>query len=295
MLKQAVAKFVRRTCQIFFEEKLAFEKRTQTSVKQPARPHKQPPFMGEDHTPAGVDVDSIALLKDIHLGKRCFVIGNGPSLRMEDLDRLRWEYTFASNKIYLAFKETDWRPTYYSVEDSLVMRQHAAEINAIQDTLKLMPSFSYLHLGCDINTFFFRFPIVGDSKAPLKNKDFPQFSSDAGTCVYWGSTIVYTQIQLAVHMGFRDIYVIGVDHSYITPKKLKDKTYYISEGEQNHFSAEYRPKGEKWHKPQLEVLKRSYRRAKEACDARGVRIFNASRSTKLDAFPRINFDDIPGI
>ena len=69
----------------------------------------------------------VAGLKDIHKGQRCFIVGNGPSLKIEDLDLLKDEITFACNKIFLAFTETEWRPTYYSVLDILVA-EHNADI-----------------------------------------------------------------------------------------------------------------------------------------------------------------------
>ena len=37
-------------------------------------------------------------LKDSHKGKRGFVIANGPSLKMDDLDQLTDEITIASNR-----------------------------------------------------------------------------------------------------------------------------------------------------------------------------------------------------
>ena len=59
-------------------------------------------------------------LKNRYAGKRCFVIGNGPSLTKEDLELLRNEVTFASNRIYKMFDKTDWRPTFYAVFDESV-------------------------------------------------------------------------------------------------------------------------------------------------------------------------------
>ena len=59
-------------------------------------------------------------LKDKYKGQRCFVIGNGPSLTAEDLNLLKGEVTFASNRIYKMFEQTDWRPTYYAVFDEWV-------------------------------------------------------------------------------------------------------------------------------------------------------------------------------
>ncbi len=59
------------------------------------------------------DSNKLKGYKNIHSGERCFVIGNGPSLTPEDLDKLKNEYSFASNHIYKIFDRTNWRPTYY--------------------------------------------------------------------------------------------------------------------------------------------------------------------------------------
>ena len=57
--------------------------------------------------------------KNSHLGERCFIVGNGPSLKIEDLEKLyvNGEITFAFNMIYKIFDQTLWRPTYYGISD----------------------------------------------------------------------------------------------------------------------------------------------------------------------------------
>ena len=49
-------------------------------------------------------------------GQACFIVGNGPSLNSRDLNLIKKEgyITFAANKIYRIFKETDWRPVHAS-------------------------------------------------------------------------------------------------------------------------------------------------------------------------------------
>ncbi len=61
-------------------------------------------------------------LLDIHRGERCFVVGNGPSLKVDDLDKLVGEITFASHRIFLDFEQTQWWPTYYAMCDAVVER-----------------------------------------------------------------------------------------------------------------------------------------------------------------------------
>ena len=55
--------------------------------------------------------DQIRKYKDIGKGKRCFVIGNGPSLKVSDLERIKNEDCFAANRIFKIFPNTTWRPT----------------------------------------------------------------------------------------------------------------------------------------------------------------------------------------
>lgn len=67
-----------------------------------------------------------------HRGRRCFVVGNGPSLRMADLDRLVNEITFASNRIWLAFDQTPWRPSYYTMCDTIVARENQEKTRSLE-------------------------------------------------------------------------------------------------------------------------------------------------------------------
>ena len=44
-------------------------------------------------------------LKGVAAGKRCFIVGNGPSLTVEDLERIQNEDSFACNYIFRIFKD----------------------------------------------------------------------------------------------------------------------------------------------------------------------------------------------
>lgn len=102
-------------------------------------------------------------LKDKHKGMRCVIVGNGPSLAVRDLDKLKNEITFASNRIFLAFSETEWRPTYYTMCDIVVARENV-------DIIKALPLFKvfagsvrrYYH--DDPRAVFVNFPRSEDEK-----------------------------------------------------------------------------------------------------------------------------------
>lgn len=232
---------------------------------------------------------ALSLLRDRHRGCRAVIVGNGPSLRISDLDRLHGEVSFASNKIFLAYPDTSWRPTYYSVEDYLVLQQNWQEICSLQGSLKLFPANTRAYGYHAPDTVFAPFLPPRSFADPLSDPEFPAFSSDLVQGISWGSTIVYSQIQMAVFMGCEEIVLIGLDHSYVLPDTKRGNTYRHT-GEQNHFHPEYRTPGEIWHQPNLDVLEVSYMRAKRACEEQGIRILNASRRSELRVFERADFD-----
>ena len=233
----------------------------------------------------------LSLLRDRHQGERAVIVGNGPSLKADDLNRLCNLVTFGSNKIYLAYEETRWRPTYYSVEDHLVLQNNLEQIQTLSGSVKIFPAntrdFGY-HAG---DTVFVPFLPPTSFEAPLSDPEFPAFSRDLSHGIAWGSTIVYSQIQMALYMGCSEIILIGVDHSYQTPPE-RHGNQYISSGEQNHFHPEYRTPGEAWHQPNLKVLDVSYAKARAVCEDANVRVLNASRESALTIFERANFDDL---
>lgn len=83
----------------------------------------------------------LAAYKDIYTGQRCFLIGNGPSLRAEDLTRLHeaGEITFAFNRVYNIFEQTPWRPTFYISQDEKMLAGCADVVNGLDLPAKFIP------------------------------------------------------------------------------------------------------------------------------------------------------------
>ena len=77
---------------------------------------------------AGQSCQQMLAFKEKHLGERCFIIGNGPSLRKTDLSLLKNEVTFGLNRIYLLFDEMDFATSYYVAVNKLVLQQCSHEI-----------------------------------------------------------------------------------------------------------------------------------------------------------------------
>lgn len=222
--------------------------------------------------------------RGIHAGMRGFVIGNGPSLRMSDLDRLRSEVCIASNKIYLAYEETDWRPNYVTCSDKLVwakirdeMSMHFSEILAVStmDVRNVpIPVIVARHLGGHAS--------VADA-----------FSSDCSRGVYAGRTVTYFNLQVAAHLGLNPIYLIGCDHYYSGEAGVSEHGAVIKHSDVvNHFSPKYRTAGESVNSAPITEMNDAFRVGRRVAESRGIHIINATRGGHLEVFQRASMDEI---
>lgn len=224
---------------------------------------------------------------------RCFVIGNGPSLNRTNLERLRDEVTFAMNGFFLKTPELSWLPTFYVVEDHLVAEDRAPWIREFKGPVKLFPANLAYCLEEAEDTVFFNL---------RPRKSYPHgfdFSLDAADVVYTGGTVTYSCLQLAHYLGFKEIYLIGVDADYAIPTDAK----YVGEtsvgeidmesDDANHFHPDYFGKGFRWHDPNVDKMLLAYEEARKVTDEAGHgRIFNAGVGGKLEVFPRVDYESL---
>ncbi len=215
--------------------------------------------------------------RNCHRGQRCFIIGNGPSLKKTNLGLLRDEITFGMNRIYMLFPEMGFPTTYYVSINTLVIEQCAEEIKSLT-----MPKFI---------TWRGRHWLANDPGSIFLDTDYtgPEtFSGDVCGSVFEGSTVTYVALQIAFHMGFETVILIGVDHSFKT--KGPANATVISQGDDlNHFAPEYFGKGFKWQLPDLEASERAYHLARQAYEDGGRSVLDATVGGKLTVFPKVDY------
>ena len=106
----------------------------------------------------------------------------------------------------------------------------------------------------------------------------PKFSDDFSKRSYAGSTVTYACLQLAVYMGFKEIYLLGVDFSSGDIKNSKYAHFHIEE------------------ELVAVCFKRqvgaAYISAKRYADQHGIKIYNATRGGELEVFTRVDFDTL---
>jgi hypothetical protein len=214
--------------------------------------------------------------KDKHCGERCFIIGNGPSLKRTNLSHLKNEVTIGLNRIYLLFDELGFSTSYYVSVNKLVIKQFASDIEALpmakfinwsaRDTIEYTSNMIFLH-----------------------SRPGPAFYQNLVEGVWEGATVTYVAMQIAYYLGFDTVVLIGVDHSFAT--KGKPHSTVTSQGDDpNHFDDRYFGKGVTWQLPDLEMSEVAYRIAKYQFESKGRKIIDATVGGKLDVFPKVQYE-----
>lgn len=177
---------------------------------------------------------SLADLRNKYEGERVFMIGNGPSLADTPLKLLEDEYTFAMNKINKIYSETSWRPSFYIMSWSpkkIENERNASDDRYVEENIDLgIPCF--ITSDCaDIygehgNVYYFdkhsltvnednwlnRATLEDAGRADIETLERVWMDDvEQGVYIYH---IMYAATQMAVYMGFDELYFVGCDLGY---------------------------------------------------------------------------------
>ncbi|MDF9795211.1 hypothetical protein OKW21_000474 [Catalinimonas alkaloidigena] len=216
--------------------------------------------------------------KDIHKGEDCFIIGNGPSLNKIDIEKLNDYYTFGLNKIYLINKNKNLKIDYLASINPYVIEQSIEQFKSmdlevflslqscIEKELKIESGINYLNIKRGI-----------------------QFSRDCSTHVGAGHTVTFTAMQLAYYMGFKRVFLVGIDHNFFQTGKPNEEQV-LTGDDINHFDNNYFS-GQKWQLADLEGSEAAYSLAKYYFNKDEKQIIDATYEGKLTIFPKISYHE----
>lgn len=213
-------------------------------------------------------------LKNLHQGKKAVIICNGPSLNNVDLSLLDGVFTFGLNKINLLFDRSSFRPSSIVAVNEKVIEQNAEFYN--QTDLPL-----FIDSKAD-GLIKFRKNVTFLHSASIKN-----VTRDSSISVNQGGTVTFVAMQLAFHMGFEKVALIGCDHYF---KETGPANALAKSGQEdvNHFDKNYFAGGQAWHLPDLPQNEYSYSMAKELYSAYGRELYNCTEGGYLEIFPRLS-------
>ena len=214
---------------------------------------------------------------DKYAGQKAVILCNGPSLLKADLRLLEGVFCYGLNKINLLFDKNEFRPSCIVAVNPFVIEQNEAFFNSTNIRLFLDA----------IGTKFVR---ARDNVVFLHSSGTPGFAQDCSLSVFQGHTVTYVAMQLAFHMGFHDVALIGCDHDFAV-KGPANATVVADKEDKSHFDPRYFSAGMKWQLPDLAQSEAAYEMARAEFHAAGRRLVNCTEGGKLEILERMTLRD----
>lgn len=220
-------------------------------------------------------------LKGKESGKRCFIIGNGPSLCLGDLEKLMDEDCIGTNEIHKIFDKTKWRPKYYLIMDrySKSTPKQVADIDC-----------QNVFLG----DYYCRFNDVEREKYICLHQHYSlcrheyKVSDNIEKKIICAPTVSFGAMQIMAYLGYKEIYLLGFDHNYSFELDKSGKV--IASGkESSHF---FKDDVAEDIIADVNGMTKAYEAFQKYAISHGIIIKNATRGGKLEVFERVDFDSL---
>jgi len=211
----------------------------------------------------------------------CFILGNGPSLKNVNLDRLKDYDTFSVNYFYRS--NLNFSSTYHVMVDNAFWQEESAIeylFRAYSDQQK--------------TKFIFRSPVsrlfddrqVNKNRAYFVVQKFVQYEDYLAIDMTYSQTacmnVVLAALQCAIFMGYEKIYLLGCDFNQFA---TMHPSHFYSKGTENRtcsmasdlkFSA---------------IAMQHHYAIEKYSKLHDIKILNATDGSLIDAYERITVDD----
>jgi len=196
-------------------------------------------------------MNDIAQFKGLHNGKRLFILASGPSLGQLDLNPLSRRMVMGLNRSFLIYANS----YYHCTMDHRLFEEYSKEMKGVRQlfTLNNRPYGTLLKLlGAE------------------------GFSWDLTEGIYSGYTVSYFALQVAVYMGFKEIFFLGLDLKHV-------------EGNTHFFGYDYHSSDHET--TEFLRMNKMMNYAQEVLSSTDIKVFNCSPISTLNCFERVTFED----
>ncbi len=236
------------------------------------------------------------VLKNTNKSKKCYILGNSPSLNNHDLLLLENENVFCLNTFFVHKDFDEIKPNFYvfadpdlyNLDDSIKawwekLIEKSTNKN-ISFFLPIQLKNTFVHEKLIHEKIYFI-----DLSLPFNNQSVKYF--DLSKPVNGVQNVLILSIQIAIFMGFENIYLLGADHDWMSHFGNEQRHFYNTKetNVENVGSTGY---SYNWWLDAVNTMFIQYKLIKKRLDKKtNIKIFNASESGVLDVFPAIRFKD----
>ena len=239
--------------------------------------------------------------KNLYVGKRCFIVGNSSSIKNYNLKKLAGEKVFSVSNGYLHSDYNVYKPEFHCVPQ-LTYSDDEGGMNA--ETASRWITEITRNTGNAILFFHEKIRRVRLSKDVLSGREVSWIATsgaaendrdiDLARCIFSIQSVPQMAISIAIYMGFKEIYLIGVDHNdlcqnkyeYFFDRKLMSfKDQFVDEN--NKLKDDLTTRMGVYYKLFL-----GYKRIARISKFNNCNIFNCSSSSFLDVYPYVPYENI---
>ena len=247
---------------------------------------------------------------NIHNGKRCFIIGNGPSAKAIDFKLLKDEYTFTVNQFARFTNYQDLNPDYHVFSDERLFKldtnkeEDLETLNYMSKIAEIRPKVEFFTKMCS-KDFFEKIPAFKNANINyyidgLTFHDGYELDSNITKQIPWFPTCIDYCIFIAMYMGFSEIYLLGCECTGFLRASIFDKHttsniaygYDVTDSEKKRIEKQFKQYG---IADELEIgakVLKYYDYMAKMAKRDGIKIANCTDGGILESFERKSLDDV---
>jgi len=155
-------------------------------------------------------------LKDKFKNETCFILGQGPSFNDFNKDLLKNKFTFIFGNHFNSINFNQFTPTFYIENDELILNEYANRINNLKVDYLFLPNRYKKTLKKEERPFYFFNEDFTYFNYFDKNFQKIKFSKSIDKKFYISTSTLFLTLQLAYYLGFKKVYLLGIDLNYET-------------------------------------------------------------------------------
>lgn len=235
---------------------------------------------------------SNARLQGTYVGRRCFVLGNGPSLADVNIEALGGEVTVVMNHFNQHPAIKSWQPTVHCVAEPASAYGSPASVEFLRGILEGYSSTTHV-FPIELKPFFERTSLLPPERVAFvrqdgrRASDFDEIDLTKAVPMLHDTSIL--AVSVAIAMGCNPIILLGLDYNWLSHRSIN-----------RHFYEELFARGveDMAQTPYLEVMRSSIpcweaHGALHRIGARGGQVIvNATAGSFLDAYPSTGLPSI---
>jgi hypothetical protein len=236
--------------------------------------------------------------RDIHQGRRCFILCNGPSINQQNLLPLKNEIVFSVSNGYYYKDYNAIRPRYHCVPRLSCNKRFTADVaiawfkemdKGIGDAELFLDAAdeplvrgNRLFPGRKINYLYMGISFSGKFRETI----------DISKLVPAPQSVPVMCLMIAMYMGFKKIYLIGTEHDsaatgeyryFYTPRLLRGRDPFIG--------VDDKVKNLRLERQAIQDLMAQYAILKRIAENKGICIYNATLGGILEVYPRAELSE----